>query len=55
MNEIATILGRAGLLTAEQREYWKMAWLSTVDHKRVGILYMVTTLFFFVIGGIEAM
>jgi len=32
-----------------------MAWLSTVDHKRIGILYMVTALFFFVIGGIEAM
>jgi cytochrome c oxidase subunit 1 len=55
MNEIATALGRAGLLTAEQREHWKMAWLSTVDHKRIGILYMVTGLFFFVIGGFEAM
>ena len=32
-----------------------MAWLSTVDHKRIGILYMVTALVFFVIGGIEAM
>ena len=55
MNEITTVLGRAGLLTAEQREHWKMAWLSTVDHKRIGILYMVTGLFFFVIGGIEAL
>ncbi len=32
-----------------------MAWLSTVDHKRIGILYMVTGLVFFVIGGIEAL
>ncbi len=32
-----------------------MAWLSTVDHKRIGILYMVTALVFFVIGGIEAL
>ena len=32
-----------------------MAWLSTVDHKRIGILYLVTALVFFVIGGIEAM
>jgi cytochrome c oxidase subunit I len=55
MNKITTVLGRAGLLTAEQREHWKMAWLSTVDHKRIGILYMVTGLFFFVIGGFEAM
>jgi len=54
MNEIAATLFRAGLLTAEQREHWKRAWLSTVDHKRIGILYMVTALVFFALGGIEA-
>lgn len=32
-----------------------MAWLSTVDHKRIGILYMTTALVFFVVGGIEAL
>jgi cytochrome c oxidase subunit 1/cytochrome c oxidase subunit I+III len=55
MNEISSVLSRAGLLSAEQREHWKMAWLSTVDHKRIGILYMVTGLVFFVVGGIEAL
>ncbi|HLX71009.1 MAG TPA: cytochrome c oxidase subunit I [Verrucomicrobiae bacterium] len=55
MNEIGSVLSRAGLLTSEQREHWKMAWLSTVDHKRIGILYMVTGLVFFVVGGIEAL
>jgi cytochrome c oxidase subunit I len=30
------------------------AWLTTVDHKLIGILYLVTTLVFFLIGGIEA-
>src|SRR5689334_12140381 len=30
-------------------------WLSAVDHKEVGVLYMVTALVFFLIGGIEAM
>jgi cytochrome c oxidase subunit I len=55
MNEIAATLARAGLLTAEQREHWKMAWLSTVDHKRIGILYLVTALVFFALGGIEAL
>src|SRR5579862_9277355 len=54
MNEIGSVLSRAGLLTSEQREHWKMAWLSTVDHKRIGILYMSTALVFFVVGGIEA-
>lgn len=55
MNEFSSVLSRAGLLTAEQREHWKMAWLSTVDHKRIGILYMTTGLVFFIIGGLEAL
>ena len=29
-------------------------WITTVDHKRLGILYIVYALFFLVIGGIEA-
>ncbi len=31
-----------------------MSWLTTVDHKRIGILYLHTSLFFFVVGGLEA-
>src|ERR1700761_9306573 len=54
MNGITTTLAKAGLLTPEQREHWKMAWLSTVDHKRIGILYLTTALVFFAIGGVEA-
>jgi cytochrome c oxidase subunit 1 len=30
------------------------SWLTTVDHKRIGILYLFTSLFFFVVGGLEA-
>jgi len=30
-------------------------WLTTVDHKKIGILYLLGGLFFFVLGGIEAM
>jgi cytochrome c oxidase subunit I len=29
-------------------------WMTTVDHKKIGILYGATALFFFVVGGIEA-
>ncbi|MCX6514366.1 MAG: cbb3-type cytochrome c oxidase subunit I [Actinobacteria bacterium] len=32
---------------------WK-AWLFTVDHKKLGIMYMATALFFFIVGGLEA-
>ena len=33
---------------------WR-SWLFTVDHKRIGIMYGAAALFFFVIGGIEAL
>ncbi len=31
-----------------------MSWVTTVDHKRLGIMYIAYALFFLVIGGIEA-
>ncbi len=30
-------------------------WMTTVDHKKIGIMYSVTAFFFFLIGGIEAL
>jgi len=30
------------------------SWLTTVDHKRIGMLYLMTALSFFIIGGLEA-
>ncbi|TMB72260.1 MAG: cytochrome c oxidase subunit I [Chloroflexi bacterium] len=32
-----------------------IAWLTTVDHKKIGIMYLYTTFFFFVIGGVLAL
>src|SRR6266566_1797271 len=32
-----------------------LGWLTTVDHKRIGLLYFFTTLGFFGAGGIEAL
>ncbi len=31
------------------------SWLTTVDHKRIGIMYGLAALFFFVVGGLEAL
>ncbi len=31
------------------------SWISTVDHKRIGILYGVTAFVFFIAGGVEAL
>ena len=32
-----------------------LGWITTVDHKRIGILYGVTAFAFFLLGGIEAL
>lgn len=32
-----------------------MSWFTTLDHKRIGILYFVSVMFFFLIGGIAAL
>lgn len=32
-----------------------LSWLMTVDHKRIGILYLVTSFLYFLVGGTEAM
>ncbi|HEU0013282.1 MAG TPA: cytochrome c oxidase subunit I [Longimicrobium sp.] len=31
------------------------SWITTVDHKRIGILYGVTSFFFFLVAGVEAL
>lgn len=30
-------------------------WLTVVDHKRIAVLYLVAAIFFFVVGGVEAL
>src|ERR671932_2359535 len=30
------------------------SWLTSVDHKRIGVLYLTTSLFWFLVGGLEA-
>ena len=32
-----------------------VGWITTIDHKRIGILYGLTALFWFLVGGLEAM
>src|SRR4051812_35193025 len=50
----------AGTHPVERRNYltdpkglW--SWLSTVDHKRIGIMYLVSVMGFFLVGGIFAL
>src|SRR5690625_2631074 len=31
-----------------------LSWIGTTDHKRIGIMYFITTLVFFFLGGVES-
>jgi cytochrome c oxidase subunit I len=37
-----------------QTKRW-VDWVTTTDHKKIGIMYLVTTFVFFILGGIEAL
>ncbi|MCL4544074.1 MAG: cytochrome c oxidase subunit I [Chloroflexi bacterium] len=48
----------AGTIAPVRRRFVDSAivnWITTSDHKKIGILYIVTSFFFFVVGGIEAL
>src|SRR5215213_5823699 len=32
-----------------------LSWLTTTDHKKIGILYLCATFLFFILGGVEAL
>ena len=46
---------RSTVFRRPSAEHGLASWLTTVDHKRIGILYGVTALFFFLVGGSEAL
>jgi cytochrome c oxidase subunit I+III len=46
-------MGRLERIWAEPRGV--LGWLKTTDHKRIGLMYFVTTLIFFGAGGVEAL
>ena len=37
----------------EERGLW--AWLTTVDHKKIGLMYLGSVAFFFLLGGVLAL
>ncbi len=39
----------------ESARHGRFGWVATVDHKRIGILYLLTALVFFLAGGVEAL
>jgi len=60
MAAIATESDRAGLLPPRFMRRPRttegfLGWITTIDHKRIGILYGVTAFIFFLVGGFEAL
>jgi cytochrome c oxidase subunit I len=51
----ATVSRPLGSFTRPQATTGWKSWLTTVDHKRIGIMYGASALAFFVLGGVEAM
>ncbi|HEY6957254.1 MAG TPA: cbb3-type cytochrome c oxidase subunit I, partial [Candidatus Limnocylindria bacterium] len=43
------------LPVAQPRYSGLMEWITTTDHKKIGILYVTTTFLFFLAGGLLAM
>src|SRR2546423_10075197 len=58
---MATVVTEPGLERVDRLErIWAeprgvLGWLTTTDHKRIGILYLFTALAFFAAGGVEAL
>src|SRR5436190_13089358 len=46
---------RRGILARPKATTGWWSWLTTVDHKRIGVLYGVTAFLFFLVGGVEAL
>ncbi len=44
-----------GLFSRPRAKTGWFSWVTTVDHKKIGIMYMFTALFFFIVGGVEAL
>ncbi|HEY5068924.1 MAG TPA: hypothetical protein VII37_04030, partial [Candidatus Acidoferrum sp.] len=55
MSETASASAAIETPPTERALHGLFSWVATVDHKRIGILYLLTTLVFFVIGGVEAL
>jgi cytochrome c oxidase subunit 1 len=54
-HDAAPVEKRSWLLTRPTAKTGLISWLTTVDHKKIGLLYAISALFFFLVGGFEAL
>lgn len=60
MADVVSAPFQAGITPAENRNYLTdpkgiKSWLTTIDHKRIGIMYLVSVMTFFLAGGLFAL
>ena len=53
MSQTEAAVARPAIVEPAETGLW--SWITTVDHKRIGILYGVSAGVFFVLGGLEAL
>jgi cytochrome c oxidase subunit I len=54
-SEIPIVPSEIDKLQRFQEHAGMLKWLASVDHKQIAVMYMLTSLFFFLVGGIEAL
>src|SRR4026209_1061315 len=52
---VSTTARREGILRRPTATTGFWSWFTTIDHKKIGILYGSTALVFFIVGGLEAL
>lgn len=55
MHSMSGTIASEHFASSPQSHRGLLSWVATVDHKRIGILYLVTCFGFFLIGGVEAL
>jgi len=51
----ASYVAKTGIFSRPTAKTGLWSWMTTVDHKRIGLMYGATAIVFFVIGGVEAL
>jgi hypothetical protein len=51
-------ISEAQTITVRRRRFSETyvgQWITTTDHKKIGIMYIITAFFFFLVGGVDAL
>jgi cytochrome c oxidase subunit 1 len=55
MAAISTPMPRTRFAARWDKKHGVLGWITTVDHKKIAIMYLYTTFFFFLVGGVMAL